>query len=92
MLALCGAIAARRVVVFAYKGAERRVEPHIVGVDASGMVLLEAWQLSGGSGADWRNFHVGEMGAVAVLDSEIAEARSGYNPASGRYARILCCV
>ena len=47
---ICDAIREKRLLSFKYKLITRRVEPHLLGYDQDGALMLIAWQLSGGSG------------------------------------------
>lgn len=91
--AICRAVAGRRLIAFVYPGTrppERMVEPHILGHAADGGLILSAWQLSGGSGPGWRNYHVAEISDLAVLEDGFERSRPDYNPADRTFARILC--
>jgi predicted DNA-binding transcriptional regulator YafY len=87
---LCQAIANRQIVSFRYKGTLRRVEPHLVGYDSSGDLTLSAWQLSGGTGQGWRDFHVARLSGLATTDETFERARDGYNPMDSTLDEIVC--
>jgi len=87
---LCDAIRRKHVVQFSYKGTTRTAEPHAVGYDGSGDLTLSAWQLSGGSGTGWRDFHVSKLSALSTTARTFARARPGYNPNDRTLVRILC--
>lgn len=87
---ICKAIAGRMVISFHYKGVNRKVEPHIVGRDGDGDLTLSAWQLSGGSGVGWRDFHISKMMGVTVTDEAFPGARPGYNPNDTTLKQVLC--
>ena len=86
---ICDAIAGRRIVCFLYKGARRRVEPHLLGYDASGDLTLSAWQLSG-TGQGWRDFHVSKLSGLATEQEKFSGPRQGYNPRDETIDRIVC--
>lgn len=44
---ICEAIREKRVLSFRYKLLERRVEPHTLGYDKGGALILCGWQTSG---------------------------------------------
>ncbi len=87
---LCRAIRGRRHVLFVYDHIARAVEPHIVGLDHGGQVLLSAWQLLGGSGQGFRSFHVAEISQLTVSDTRFAGPRPEYNPDHNIFAEVLC--
>ena len=86
---ICAAIKARRVLRFRYKGSFRKVEPHALGYDGD-MLTLSAWQLSGGSGVEFRDFNVAKLTELATTGETFARARSGYNPNDRTLSRVLC--
>jgi predicted DNA-binding transcriptional regulator YafY len=89
---ICAAIDKRQVVIFTYKNRRRVAEPHAFGPFENGQYVLHAWQRSGGSGMDWRDFHVDEISDFALTDVSFRRPHSGYNPAGKPFAHIICCV
>ena len=63
---VCEAIEKRLSVSFVYSGSQRTVEPHILGHNAKGALILSAWQVSGGSGQGWRDFYVDKISSIAL--------------------------
>jgi len=90
MSQICDAIRDKRIISFRYKGAIRTVEPHLVGYDSDGDLTLSAWQLSGGSGQGFRDFHVGKLSGLTITDQAFAGPRRGYNPRDRTLDRIVC--
>jgi predicted DNA-binding transcriptional regulator YafY len=88
--AICNAIAKRLVISFNYTGKPRTVEPHTLGYDRDGDLTLSAWQLSGGSGTGWRDFHFKKISGFALTGSQFPGARPGYNPNDSTLTRIIC--
>ena len=94
---LCTAVSGRRRVAFAYRtGGTRVVEPHLLGSDARGHLTLSAWLVRGasasGDGPGWRDYHVGAMRDVVVLDETFAHARPGYNRFDQTMAQVRCRI
>lgn len=89
---ICKAIAGRLLISFHYKGVNRSVEPHCVGRDSKGNLLLSAWQLSGGSGVGWRDFKIDDISGLVVSDKSFSNPRPGYNPNDQTLSQILCCL
>jgi len=87
---ICGAIESRNIISFRYKGVTRRVEPHLVGIDSDGDLTLSAWQLSGGSGTGFRDFHVSKLSGLAIESETFSGARKGYNPNDKTLSQIVC--
>ncbi len=87
---ICDAIRTRRIITFSYDGSLRRVEPHQLGYDHDGDLTLSAWQLSGGSGVDWRDFHIAKMSERTITAESFSGPRPGYNPNNKKMSRILC--
>ena len=86
---ICAAIRDRRVLSFRYKMKERRVEPHTLGYDKSGDLVLCGWQTSGLK-PGWRDFHVGKLSALSTTDASFAHARQGYKRGDKTLSRIVC--
>ncbi|WP_367275167.1 WYL domain-containing protein [uncultured Erythrobacter sp.] len=90
MTQICDAIRDRQVISFLYKGRTRTVEPHLVGYDNDGDLTLSAWQLSGGSGQGFRDFHVSKLSGLTISPQTFAGPRPGYNPNDKTLSRIVC--
>lgn len=86
---ISAAIRAKRVIQFRYKGAIRRVEPHALGYDQGNVLTLSAWQLSGGSGQEFRDFHVDKLSGLSTTEQTFASARRGYNPNDPTLSRVV---
>lgn len=87
---ICAAIRDRQVVQFSYKGAVRRVEPHTLGIDSKGHTTLCGWQLSGGSGQAFRDFHLDIAASLVVLDETFEGPRPGYSRDDKTLQQIIC--
>ena len=87
---ICGAIAKKKIISFHYDGRLRRVEPHLLGYDIDGDLKLSAWQLSGGSGVGFRDFHVAELSGLTISSDSFAGARRGYNQNDSTMKNIVC--
>lgn len=87
---ICEAISDQRVIHFSYKGKVRTVEPHTLGYDSKGTQTLCGWQRSGGSGEDWRDFHISEIVGLVVTEEEFAGPRAGYKRGDRTLQRITC--
>lgn len=87
---ICDAIKNRRVLSFSYEFKTRRVEPHLLGHDKDGDLTLSCWQLSGGSGTGFRDFHVAKLTALSITEDGFEGPRRGYNPNDKTMSRILC--
>jgi hypothetical protein len=89
---ICDAIAARLVVTFVYEGKLRSVEPHLLGASSKGVPMLSAWQLSGGSGTGWREYHCAKIASMGLTSQHFSGPRNGYNPDGGSFSSIVCCI
>lgn len=83
------AIRDKQVVMFNYKSSLRFVEPHLLGISRTGRLTLSAWQLSGGSGEGWRDFHIDDMYNVNFSGRFFAKPRYGYNPFDSTMSEII---
>ena len=89
---ICRAIREMRVLTFSYEYKMRSVEPYALYYTKDGDdPLLEAWQLSGGSAVDWRDFHLAKLSAPTITDTHFSK-RTGYRLESPRRGRVLCQV
>lgn len=89
---ICEAIAGRRLLSFAYKGAVRTVEPYILGYGEAGELVLSAVQRAGGSGVGFRSFLVEELSLVSVSDRGFARNHPDYRPGDAFFVRVVCKV
>lgn len=78
-----------RVIEFHYKGSWRSAEPHTLGYNKKGILTLCAWQLAGGSGEAWRDFHVDFMSDITLTTESFDEPRDGYNPSDHTMSNII---
>lgn len=88
-ITICEAIQARRVLQFSYSNQARSVEPHILGHDREGDLILNGWQQSG-SRPDRRNFHVAKKSGLTTTESTFQGARPGYRRDDDTFHRVLC--
>jgi len=86
---LCDAIQNHLVLSFYYKQSLRTVEPHLIGYDSNNNLTLSAWQLSGGSGQGFRDFHVSNISGVTTTGKNFVGARPGYNRNDATIPRVL---
>lgn len=89
---ICAAIKDRHVLAFSYKGTTRQVEPHLLGYDSEGHLTLSAWQLTGGSGKGFRDFHVDTILGPRTTGACFSGPRPGYNPNDSTMMRIVCRI
>jgi len=91
---LASAISQRRLIQFTYDGRPRIAEPHLLGIE-NGLLAIEAFQIGGGSSRgglpQWRNFHVGDIRDLCVLEQTF-HVRSDFNPQRSRWEQILARV
>jgi predicted DNA-binding transcriptional regulator YafY len=88
--AICKAIQSKSVISFQYQGSQRQAEPHLLGYKKDGNLVLSAFQLSGGSGVDWRDFLLSKMSALSTTAKRFQSARPGYNRDDHTMSEILC--
>ena len=86
---ICEAIDKKLDVSIVYLGSKRSVEPHILGYNAKGSLILSAWQVSGGSGQGWRDYFVDKISNIALGKTHF-HARPGYNPNDPTLSQIVC--
>jgi len=97
---LCGAIASMNLVRFYYgnekaDGGYRTVEPHTIGYNNSGHLILSAWFLYGEStseeGAGWRGYLLEDMTNITVLPQNFATPRPDYKRGGGKKFQSVVC-
>jgi predicted DNA-binding transcriptional regulator YafY len=79
------AVRESKLMRFGYKGAVRTVEPHSYGRQANRSDALCAWQLSGGSGQEFRLFRTDEIEMLQLLDQNFDGPRPGYRRGDARF-------
>jgi hypothetical protein len=87
---ICRAIRTRYTLSFTYKGTDRLAEPYILGYEASGVLILSAVQVSGGSGSGFRTFLVADMSLVVETERKFMGKHPAYNPHDRLFAHVLC--
>ena len=91
---LCAAIRRRSLVMFEYGDLIRVVEPHRFGVNSAGHEMLGGWLRAGYSrsapAGGWRNYLLGDVGALQVLDAPFAGTRPGYVAHDPRMREVYC--
>ena len=91
---LCAAIRRHSLVMFEYGDLIRVVEPHRFGVNSAGHEMLSGWLRAGYSRSDpaggWRNYLVGDVRALQVLDAPFAGTRPGYVAPDPRMREVYC--
>jgi hypothetical protein len=93
---ICDAIRARKLMMYAYGGLIRVVEPHLLGETNSGDPLLSGWLRPGYSRSDpnggWRTWRVDRISSAQILDEQFPSPRPGYNPRDPRMVRVACAL
>lgn len=91
---LCAAIRRRSLVMFEYGDLIRVVEPHRFGVNSAGHEMLSGWLRAGYSRSDpaggWRNYLLGDVHALQVLDAPFVGTRPGYVGHDPRMREVYC--
>ncbi|MEO6527163.1 MAG: hypothetical protein ABIP93_11100 [Gemmatimonadaceae bacterium] len=91
---LCAAITRRSIVMFEYDDLIRVVEPHRFGINSAGHEMLSGWLRAGYSRSDpaggWRNYLLGDVSALQVLDAPFAGTRPGYTAHDPRMREVFC--
>lgn len=93
---ICLAIAERQLLMFAYGGAVRVVEPHLHGRTTAGHDALSAWMRSGWSRADpeggWRMYRTDALEGLQILPERFPGPRPGFNPRDPHFVEVYCRV
>jgi hypothetical protein len=93
---ICEAIRNMRLLVVAYGGAKRLVQPYVYGDDHAGKRLLSAYQVSGesasGASSGWKFFRMEKVTSVSLSDRRFHSPRPEFQRNDGAFARIVCQV
>jgi hypothetical protein len=88
---ICRAVRARKTLSFVYRNVTCTADPHIVGFDHSGHLLLSALQTGGGSGIGFRTFQIAGLSQIAETGQHFSPA-GDYNPQDPIFWHIICQV
>lgn len=86
------AVDTRKHLAFDYDGQPRIVEPHALGLNKKGEIVLRAFQVAGGSATDpvaWKLFNLTKAGNLTVVDQTSQAPRPGYKPGDRAMAIII---
>ena len=91
---LCRAIAERRLVMFAYGGQVRVVEPHLLGRTTAEHDALSAWMRPGWSRTDpdgaWRMFRLDGIAELQLLPETFDVPRPDFNRDDPHFVEAYC--
>jgi predicted DNA-binding transcriptional regulator YafY len=86
------AIERRQCLSVDYDGGQRVLEPHTLGADASGSMMVCGYQLRGvsrsGQGSGWKTFTLARIGRIRALDEHFSRPRAEYKRDDPGFARI----
>ena len=91
---ICQAIREKRLLELHYDGQQRRVAPHIYGIDAGGEELLSCYQVWGGSDgepAGWLSLRLAEISQLRLTSKRFAP-RPEHQRRDESIARVFCQV
>lgn len=91
---ICDAIGNRQVVEFLYRRTRRVVEPHEIGRNRAGNVVLLGYQV-GGDGVDvdppgWGSYELDSIASLVATDRTFSGPRSSYSPAGEELTQTFC--
>ena len=89
---LIAAVRERKAVAFVYRGAQRTVEPHAVGIGHDGGEWLSAYQTGGKSfipGHAWIYCSVKAIETLEVTPHTFETPRPGYSRGDSRFIRFF---
>ena len=70
------AIKTRRVIQFRYRVLMRQVEPHALGYDKRGHLMLCGWQVTG-LNRGWQFYPLARLSGLSITDMHFDEPRQG---------------
>lgn len=93
---LCNAIKEKKQAKISYKGHERIINPHLIGIHKdTGNKVLRAFHVKGysssGDKPGWRLFSINKIVNVQVLDTNF-QTQQGYNPNNKVISEFICRI
>ena len=86
------AIGDKKIITFTYSGKHREVEPHCLGENASGNIILRGYQIDGGSISrepeGWKLFKVEGISSLEILDADF-DVRKDYKRNDSAMSKII---
>ena len=89
---ICKAIRNKQILKLTYDDTTRMCEPHLLGYDSTNDLTLSAWQLSGGSGGGWRDFHISKASDISITEKNFVSARQGYSRKDKTIVQVVCAL
>lgn len=93
---LSTAVRGKNRVEFVYEGKTKVVEPHLVGHNMLGHLILRAWFVRGNAKFDeegWQDYILSNISNLKILPEMFSQPRFGYDPMNDRkYANIQFCL
>lgn len=90
---ISAAISQRNRIEFTYDGFKRIVEPHTLGLDATGKEVLCGYQVEGdsrsGVSEGWKFFAVDQMKQCVVRPEKFFSPRPAYRRDDGAFSQII---
>mgnify|MGYP001080585643 CR=1 FL=1 len=89
---LVNAVKNRSLVAFAYDDKPRVVEPHAVGINKAGNLVVRGYQVGGESAttrSSWKLFTVDKMEGLMPIDGDSQAPREGYRMGDAVMVTIL---
>jgi hypothetical protein len=87
---LRAALEARLIFSFNYDDKPRFVEPHALGLNKDGFLVMRGWQQNGDN-PGWRLFILEKADTITVLEQQASEApRPGYKLGDKQMTEIFC--
>lgn len=85
---LRAALEARHLLGFNYDDKPRIIEPHALGLNKDGLMVVRGWQQNGDS-PGWRLFILEKAGEITVLEQQFAAPRPGYKQGDKQMTTIF---
>lgn len=85
---LKAALDARLIFSFSYDDKPRFVEPHALGLNKDGKMVLRGWQQNGDR-PGWRLFVLEKAETITILEQQFDDPRPGYKTGDTAMTEIL---
>ena len=91
---ICSAIRNQQLLSFTYKGNEKIVEPHLLGIKkGSDKDTLSAWRVKStdfSETSNWCNYSLENITNLKALNETFSGKRDGYNPNDETMSHFYC--
>ncbi len=87
------AMLSNKALLIGYRGRKRTIEPHSIGTDKRGRIVLQCWQVDGGSESGacvgWKTIRLDDVESMHVSDMESGAPQKGFKSKGAGFDEVL---